>query len=88
MTFHNLFIAHERSEDERQWLAQEIAEQQVRYDGIVAAMEALAPQRDVWYAEFLQRIQERGYNTDGDQRTRIKLADIPLRPDRPHKVVY
>jgi hypothetical protein len=88
MTFHNLFIPHERSEQAQQWLAEETAEQQHRYNAIVAAMEALTPQRDIWYAEFLQRIQTRGYNVDGDQRARIRLADIPLRPDRPHKVVY
>lgn len=63
----------------------EVAEQQVRYEGIVKAMEEMSPQREIWYGEFLQRIQERGYNTDGDQRMPIKLADIPLRPDRPHK---
>ncbi len=88
MTFHNLFIHHERSAEEKQWLATELAEQQVRYDGIVKAMEDITPQRDVWYAEFLQRIQERGFNVNGDQKQQIPLADIPLRPDRPHKVVY
>lgn len=88
MTFHNLFIEHERTDAEKQWLAEEIAEQTLRYNAIVAAMEELTPQRDVWYAEFLQRIQERGYNVDGDSRAKIPLADIPVKPDRPHKVVY
>ena len=37
MTFQNLFIHHERSAEEKQWLATELAEQQVRYDGIVKA---------------------------------------------------
>lgn len=88
MTFQNLFIHHERSAEEKQWLATELAEQQVRYDGIVKAMEDITPQRDVWYAEFLQRIQERGFNVDGDLRAKIPLADIPVKPDRPHKVIY
>lgn len=88
MTFMNLFIPHDRSEDEEKWLAEEIAEQQVRYAGIVQAMEDITPQREAWYGEFLQRIQERGFNVNGDQKQKIPLADIPLRPDRPHKVVY
>lgn len=88
MTFQNLFIPHERSAEEKQWLAEELAEQQARYDGIVKAMEDITPQRDIWYAEFLQRIQERGFNVDGDLRAKIPLADIPVKPDRPHKVVY
>lgn len=88
MTFHNLFIPHERSAEEAQWLATEIAEQQARYQLIVKAMDDLSPQREIWYAEFLQRIQERGFSVDGDMRKKIPLADIPIRPDRPHKVVY
>jgi hypothetical protein len=88
MTFQNLFIPHERTADEAAWLEGEIAAQAARHAGIVAAMEALTPQREIWYAEFLQRIQERGYNADGDQRVKISLADIPLKPDRPHRVTY
>ena len=67
---------------------EEIAEQQLRYQAIVKAMEELAPTRERWYAEFLDRIQMRGFNVDGDMRVKIQHEDIPLRPDRPHKVVY
>lgn len=88
MTFMNTHIPHPRTEEEQRWLAEEIAEQVQRHATIVQAMEDITPQRDVWYAEFLQRIQERGFNVNGDQKTRIPLADIPVKPDRPHKVVY
>lgn len=88
MTFMNLYIHHERTEEEKQWFAEEIADQEQRYASIVKAMEDITPQREIWYAEFLQRIQERGYNTNGDQLVKIPLADIPVKPDRPHKVVY
>lgn len=88
MSFQNLFIHHDRSAEEQQWLETELAEQADRHAGICKAMEEMTPQRDIWYAEFLQRIQERGFNVDGDQRAKIPLADIPLKPDRPHKVVY
>ena len=88
MTFHNLFIEHDRTDVEKEWLKQEIAEQATRYKGIVKAMQAIDPQRDIWYGEFFDRIQKRGFNTDGDQRRKIAPEDIPLKPDRPHKVVY
>jgi hypothetical protein len=88
MSFQNLFIPHQRNEEERRWLDEEIAEQQLRYQAIVKAMEELAPTRERWYAEFLDRIQMRGFNVDGDMRVKIQHEDIPLRPDRPHKVVY
>ena len=37
MTFMNLFIPHERTEEEKQWLAEELADQEKRYAGIVKA---------------------------------------------------
>ena len=57
-------------------------------DEVLKAMDEMSPQREIWYAEFLQRIQERGFNVDGDMRVKIPLADIPIRPEGPHKVVY
>lgn len=88
MSFQNLFIEHERSEAEKKWLKEEIEEQAERYRLIVKAMEELTPQREVWYAEFLERIQTRGFNVDGDMRRKIAPEDIPVKPNRPHKVVY
>lgn len=88
MSFQNLFIEHERSEAEKKWLKEEIEEQAERYRLIVKAMEELTPQREVWYAEFLERIQTRGFNVDGDMRKKIAPEDIPVKPNRPHKVVY
>lgn len=88
MSFQNLFIPHQRSEEEERWLREEIAEQASLYNKIVKAMDDLAPQRDLWYAEFLERIQTRGFNTDGDMRVKIAPEDIPVKPTRPHKVVY
>ena len=88
MSFQNLFIKHDRSEAEKQWLKEEIDEQAERHKLIVKAMEALTPQREIWYAEFLERIQNRGFNVDGDMRRKIPAEDIPVKPNRPHKVVY
>jgi hypothetical protein len=88
MTFQGLFIAHDRSEEEKEWIDRELDEQRVRHQNIVRAMDDMTPTRDRWYSEFLDRIQTRGFNTDGDTRVKIKLEDIPVKPDRPHKVVY
>lgn len=88
MSFQNLFIEHTRSPEEEKWLKEEIAEQNVRHQAIVKAMEELTPQRDIWYEEFLERIQTQGFNYDGDARRKIASEDIPVKPNRPHKVVY
>lgn len=88
MTFRNTRIDYERSAEAAHWLDEEIAEQQARYEKIAAEMEAMNQQREQWYEEFLERIQTHGFNEDGDRRVKIDSADIPVRPDRTHKVVY
>ncbi len=88
MSFKDTRIDYERSEEASRWLEEEIAEQEARYEKIVAEMEAMDEQREEWYAEFLERIQTLGFNEDGDMRVKIKPEDIPVRPDGPHKVVY
>lgn len=88
MSFKDTYIEYERSAEASKWLAEEIAEQQARYEKIAADMEAINEQREQWYAEFLERIQTVGFNEDGDRRVPIKSDDIPVRPDGPHKVVY
>ena len=50
--------------------------------------EDLAPEREQWYREFLQIVQTRGFNANGDQRRVITAAEVPKKPNRPHKVVY
>ena len=88
MSFKDTLIEYERPAEASRWLEEEIAEQQARYEKIVADMEAINELRDQWYAEFLERIQTVGFNEDGDRRVKIKPEDIPVRPDAPHKVVY
>ena len=88
MSFKNTFIEHERSAEEIAWLEEEIAEQQARYEKIVADMDAISDLREQWYAEFLERIQTYGFNEDGDRRVKISPDDIPVKPEGPHKVVY
>ena len=72
------------------WLDQETAAQQRRYERIVAEQEALSPQRERSYAEFLEIVSTRGFNVTGDQRRVISADELPEKPDRPDamKVVW
>lgn len=72
-----------RDAESESWLADEIADQQRRYDAIVAEQESITPQREVWYSNFLEIIQTRGYYVTGDQRRLIPKTEIPEKPDRP-----
>lgn len=81
-------IEHTRSAAVKEWLRKEIAEQKKRYNKIVAEQEALSPKRDKWIAEFLHRIQTRGYHVHFDQMRKIRPDEIPIRPTRKFKVVF
>ena len=70
------------SAEAREWLEQETDAQERRYAAIVAEQEALTPQREQWYAEFLEIVSTRGFNVTGDQRRVIPEDELPKRPDR------
>lgn len=88
MTFKNTKIAAEVPPEVLAWLEEEIKEQDERYAKIVAEMKALDPTRDQWYEEFFERLKTYGFNQDGDQRVPIPDAELPVKPDRDHVVVY
>jgi hypothetical protein len=81
-------IPHKRSREVEAWLKREIAEQKTRYRKIVREQDALEPKRDKWVAEFLQRIQTRGFNVHFDQLRKIRPEEIPTKPKRKFKVVF
>ncbi len=81
MTFKNLFIDHERSKEEEEWIREELAEQEQRFAKIDKQMSDLAPTRAKWYEEFFDRISLRGFNADGDQKVKIKREDLPVKPE-------
>ncbi len=66
----------------RAWLDEEIKAQEVRFAAIVAEQEALTPEREKWYADFLHIIQTKGFNVTGDQRRIVGKEEIPSKPDR------
>ena len=82
-------IKHTRSREAQAWLKKEIAEQKARYRKIEHEMNvSIAPKRDRWIDDFLERIQSRGYNVHFNILRRIKPEEIPRRPKRKFKVVF
>ena len=81
-------IERKRSAAVRSWLKKEKDEQKKRYQKIVADMDALASKRDKWVAEFLERIQTRGFNVHADMKRKIQPEEIPKKPRRKFKVVF
>jgi len=81
-------IHKSRSREVSRWLKQESAEQKRRYQAIVAEQDALAPKRDRWIEQFLERIQTRGYNVHYDQLRKIRPDEIPAKPKRKFRVIF
>lgn len=81
-------IANKRSREAQAWLNREIREQKARYRKIVKEMDDLAPKRDKWVADFLHRIQTRGFHVHYDQMRKIRPEEIPVKPRRKFKVVF
>lgn len=81
-------IPHKRSREVEAWLRKEEVEQRKRYRKIVAEQDALAPKRDRWVAQFLQRIQTRGFHVHYDQMRKVRPEEIPVKPRRRFRVVF
>lgn len=81
MTFKNLFIEHDRSAEEKAWIDEEVVDQEARFQKLNGEMKDLAPQREVWYQEFFDRLSTIGFNMDGDEKMLIKREDLPVKPE-------
>jgi len=81
-------IKRKRTAAVTQWLKKEKLEQKSRYQKIVKEQEDLSPKRDKWIAEFLDRIQNRGFNVHSDMLRKIDAKEIPKKPRRKFKVVF
>jgi len=78
-----------RAGDAQAWVDENISEQKKRHAAIQKEInEDLAAQRAVWYREFLEVIQTRGFNMNGDLRRVIKGDAVPKKPNRPDRAVY
>jgi hypothetical protein len=82
-------IEHRRTPAAKAWLRREVSEQNARYKRISHAINVeMAPLRERRYAEFLERIQTRGYSVTYDQLRRITPDELPRKPKRKTRVVY
>lgn len=88
MTFRNLKIDHERDPEAEAWIEEETREQEERFDKIAKQMDDLKPKREKWYQQFFDRIQNRGYNADADDKVKIAPEDIPLQDGREDQVIW
>ena len=89
MTFMHTKIDHQRSAEVEEWIKEEAEEQELRYQRIAKEMDDLKSAREVWYEEFFYRIENKGFNTDGDDRMKIKPEDIPVKPQgREDRVIW
>lgn len=82
-------IEHRRTPAASAWLKREVREQKARYKLISHAInEQMAPLRERRYAEFLQRIQTRGFSVTYNQLRKITPDELPKKPKRKTRVVY
>jgi hypothetical protein len=77
-----------RSKDTDAWFKENVAEQKKRYAAIVQEQDGLAAQREKWVEAFLQIIQTKGFNVNGDTRRVIKPSEIAKKPKGKHQVVF
>ena len=89
MTFRKLFIEHEKEPEVAAWIEEETLEQEARFETLSEQMDALKPTRNKWYQEFFDRIMNRGFNVDADDKVPIPAAEIPVQPPgREDRVVW
>lgn len=78
-----------RSEEVEAWIAEEVKEQQSRYEKIAHEMNVeLAAQREIWIQEFYERITTTGFYWHADNKKIIKKEELFQKPDREFKVVF
>lgn len=71
------------------WIDQQARAQMKRYRRLVRDMDALAPLRERWVAEFFERITgPRGFSVHAGTRRTIRPEELPVRPNRPWRVVW
>jgi hypothetical protein len=76
------------TDEEKDWIKDNLSGQETRYTEIVAEMERIAPDRDAWIGGFLERIQTRGFNYNCDLLREIPDEEMPKKPARPFKVNF
>jgi hypothetical protein len=80
--------APQLTDEEKDWVVDNLARQETRFADIVAEMDRIAPDRDAWIEGFLERIQTRGFNYNCDLLRQIPDDEIPVKPARAFKVNF
>jgi hypothetical protein len=78
----------EMTAEEKKWFDEELQEQIARYEAVVKNMESLSKEREEWVADFLHRIQTRGFHWHAENKRIIPKDEIRPRDGRPLQVVY
>lgn len=78
----------EMTADEKAWFEEELKEQIARYEAIVKEMEDLTAEREQWVADFLHRVQTRGFHWHAENRRVIPKEEIRPRDGRPLQVIF
>lgn len=78
----------EMTAEEKAWFEEELKEQLERYETIVKEMEDLASEREQWVADFLHRVQTRGFHWHAENRRVIPKDEIRPRDGRPLQVIF
>lgn len=73
---------------EKTWFEEELKEQLDRYETIVKEMEDLTAEREQWVADFLHRVQTRGFHWHAENRRVIPKEEIRPRDGRPLQVIF
>lgn len=78
----------EMTAEEKAWFEEELKEQLDRYETIVKEMEDLSSEREQWVADFLHRVQTRGFHWHAENRRVIPKDEIRPRDGRPLQVIF
>ena len=81
-------LRSEMTAEEKAWFEEELQDQIARYEKIVQQMEAQSAEREQWVADFMQRIQTRGFHWHAENRRVIPKEEIRPRDGRPLQVIY
>ncbi|NKB44660.1 MAG: hypothetical protein GKS03_10330 [Alphaproteobacteria bacterium] len=78
----------EMTAEEKTWFNEELKEQLDRYETIVKAMDDMSAEREQWVADFLHRVQTRGFHWHAENRRVIPKEEIRPRDGRPLQVIF
>lgn len=77
-----------RTPEAQEWVDENLVEQEARYRLIEQEMIDLEPERAKWYAEFLEIVATKGWNTHIDNRAVVPRDKLPQQNGRKDRVIW